>query len=172
MKRSLFAISIAVICFLICAIHPGDARALGKPPQRAPGMAVGSLAPDFNLKDTQGRNVRLSDFRGRKAVMLIFSTTWCPQCRKQVPDNNSVYSRYRNKGLEVFHIDIEEPPDRVTAFIKKYNVQYPVLLDRSGKVGEQYRIVGVPAYVLVDRAGKVVCNPCQSPENTIPSLLQ
>ena len=172
MKRFLFVISIAVFCFLICTLQAGDARAMGKPPQKAPAPPVGGLAPDFNLKDMQGKSVRLSDFRGRKAVLLVFSTTWCPHCREQVSDNNNIYSRYRNKGLEVFHIDIEEPPDRIAAFIKKYKVQYPVLLDRSGKVGEQYRIVGVPAYVLVDRAGKIVCNPCQSPENTIPSLLQ
>lgn len=169
--KKFILVSIALVCLATAVFLSRD---FFKPSGESlkNGAAPASVfAPDFNLRDMEGRHVRLSDFRGKKAALLVFSTTWCPHCRKQVSEINEIYSRYNDKGLEVFHIDIEEPPDRIAAFIKRYKVQYPVLLDRSGKVGEQYRIVGVPTNVLVDKAGKIVCNPCSLVEKTIPSLL-
>jgi len=138
-----------------------------------PGSAVsGAAAPDFTLKDLNGKSVRLSDFRGRNPVLLVFSTTWCPHCRSQVPLINDIYSKYRGKGLQVYHVDIQEPADRINGFVKRYKVTYPVLLDTDAKVSKQYRIVGVPTNVLIDKNGSVVCNPCRSVEKLVPSVVK
>lgn len=134
--------------------------------------AGGSLAPDFRLKDLEGKSVRLSDFRGKNPVLLVFSTTWCPHCRSQVPLINDIYAKYKGKGLQVFHVDIQEPADRIKSFVQRYKVTYPVLLDNDAKVSKQYKVVGVPANVLITKEGNIVCNPCRSVDKLVPSLFK
>lgn len=129
-------------------------------------------ASDFTLKDLYGTNVTLSDYRGRNPVLLVFSTTWCPHCRTQVPLINDIYSRYKDKGLVVFHVDIQEPADRIRSFVSRYNVTYPILLDSDAKVSRRYKVVGVPANVLISKDGYIVCNPCQSVEKVVPSVMK
>lgn len=134
--------------------------------------AGGAAAADFRLADLYGNKVRLSDYFGRNPVLLVFGTTWCPYCRKQVPLINDIYSKYRDKGLVVLGVDINEPVDRVMNFTKQYKVAYPVLLDSDARVSRQYKIVGVPASVLIARDGSIVCNPCRSVEKLVPSVLK
>jgi peroxiredoxin len=135
----------------------------------AAGVAT---APDFTLKDLDGKSVRLSDFRGRNPVLLVFSTTWCPHCRAQVPLINDIYAKYKSRGLQVYHIDIQEPADRIRGFVNRYSVTYPVLLDNDAKVSKQYKVVGVPANVLINKEGSIVCNPCRSVEKLVPSVVK
>lgn len=165
-KRGFLFSAVLLIIFLAGTGHiPGI-------PASGAYAASAAMAPDFTLKDLNGKNVRLSDFRGRNPVLLVFSTTWCPHCRSQVPLINDIYSSYRGKGLQVYHVDIQEPADRIISFVKRYRVTYPVLLDADGKVSKQYRIVGVPANVLINRDGSIVCNPCRSVEKLVPSVLK
>lgn len=89
-----------------------------------------------------------------------------------MPANNDIYANYRGKGLELYHVDIQEPAERIAGFVKRYQVTYPVLLDSDGKVSREYRITGVPAYVLIDRNGKIICKPCRSVEKILPSLFR
>lgn len=142
------------------------------PESSVPDACAAATAPDFVLKDLYGNNVRLSDYRGRNPVLLVFSTTWCPHCRNQVPLINDIYAKYRNRGLVVFHVDIQEPADRIMGFVKQYKVTYPILLDSDAKVSKQYRVVGVPANVLITREGVIVCNPCRSVEKLVPSVMK
>jgi peroxiredoxin len=151
-----------IICLAGLTHGPGKSYAAGG----------STMAPDFTLKDLNGKNVRLSDFRGRNPVLLVFSTTWCPHCRAQVPLINDIYSKYKGKGLQVFHVDIQEPADRIKSFVNKYKVAYPVLLDADAKVSKQYKVVGVPANVLITKEGAIVCNPCRSVEKLVPSVVK
>ncbi len=75
-------------------------------------------------------------------------------------------------GLVVFHVDIQEPADRIKSFVTRYAVTYPVLLDADAKVSKQYRVVGVPANVLITKDGNIVCNPCRSVEKLVPTVLK
>lgn len=141
-------------------------------PGKGHAAADSAMAPDFTLKDLYGNKVTLSDYRGRNPVLLVFSTTWCPHCRTQVALINDIYSKYRGKGLVVFHVDIQEPVDRIKGFIKQYKVTYPILLDTDAKVSKQYKVVGVPANVLITKEGRIVCNPCRSVEKLVPSVVK
>lgn len=131
-----------------------------------------ATAPDFVLKDLYGNNVRLSDYLGRNPVLLVFGTTWCPYCRSQIPLINDIYSKYGGKGLVVLNVDISESADRIMSFAKQHKIAYPVLLDSDAKVSRQYRVVGVPANVLIARDGSIVCNPCRSVEKLVPSVVK
>lgn len=115
---------------------------------------VGERAPDFTLSDLQGRKFRLSEQRG-KPVLLVFTTTWCPTCRAEIPRLKGLYERYAPRGLTMVNIDIQEPRDRVAAFTKQYGLPYRVLPDERGKVARDYGIFGVPTLVLVDKDGMI-----------------
>jgi len=121
---------------------------------------VDEKAGDFSLTDLDGRKFKLSDYRG-KPVLLIFSTTWCNYCRSEIPHFKDIHSKYSRLGLEVINIDIQEPRDRVLRFAQRYELPYRILLDDGGRVAELYSIVGVPALILIDGKGKILCWQCR-----------
>jgi peroxiredoxin len=118
-------------------------------------------ASDFVLKDLEGQNVRLSDYKG-KPVLLYFMATWCPECRATIPHLKEIYSSYNTRGLVLFIIDVMESREKALAFSKKYNLPFPTLLDGEGKVYNSYGVVGVPVKVLIDRNGGIICWNCRS----------
>lgn len=134
------------------------------------GFSQDDIAPDFRLKDLTGQTVQLSNYRG-VPLLLVFSTTWCPNCKTDVPKVNEIYRKYSNKGLIVLMIDIMEPFDRVLNFVRKRRVQVPVLLDPDGKVADAFGVVGVPTKVLVDRKGKIICWNCRTLEAKLKQLM-
>jgi thiol-disulfide isomerase/thioredoxin len=119
------------------------------------------IASDFTLKDLDGNDIRLSRYRG-KVVFLIFGTTWCPQCRNEIPLFKEIQSRYGPKGLVTLYIDIQESKRKAEAFAQQYALNYPTLLDSEGAVTALYGIRGVPTKILIDRNGKIICWNCRS----------
>ncbi|MDD5006220.1 MAG: TlpA disulfide reductase family protein [Candidatus Omnitrophica bacterium] len=120
-------------------------------------------APGFTLVNLSGKNVSLSDFKG-KAVVLFFLTTSCPYCRQELPLLNKEYPNMLASGIELLAIDITESKERVANFAQRYYIKYPVLLDLDGMVSMQYDIIGVPTLILISKEGKVI-----SVENDLPS---
>jgi thiol-disulfide isomerase/thioredoxin len=83
--------------------------------------------PEFTLKDLSGKNWSFADLRG-KVVMVNFWATWCPPCRKEMPDLETLYERFGAKGLVVLGISDEEAA-KVEPFIRERKISFPVLLD-------------------------------------------
>jgi peroxiredoxin len=133
--------------------------------------ALGKKAPDFALKDLQGRNFKLSDHKG-KPVLLIFGTTWCYYCRDEIPRFKKIYAGYAKKGLVIVNIDIQESRDRVSRFADKYELPYKVLLDETADVAENYGVRGVPTMFLIDKQGMIVCRKCPSVEPMLEKMFQ
>lgn len=132
--------------------------------------AQSELAPDFTLKDLQGREFKLSEQRG-KPVLLVFGATWCPSCREEIPYLKEIYAKYARKGLVVVNIDIEEYPDQVARFAEKYQLPYRVLLDETGQVARNYRVRGIPNFTLLNKEGRIVCRECPDVEPLLNKLL-
>jgi peroxiredoxin len=109
---------------------------------------------DFTLKDMQGKEVTLSKLRG-KVVLVNFWATWCPPCRMELPDINSIYARLQSKGLVVLPITHEDA-SKVSPFLAKNNYNLPVLLDPDGKVFKQFHVDGIPKTFVFNREGKLV----------------
>jgi len=123
-------------------------------------------ALDFALKDLDGRNVNLSDYKG-KTIVLYFMATWCPECRGAIPQLKEIYSLYNTKGLVFLMIDVMESKEKVAAFSRKYNIPYPILLDDEGKVYRSYGVGGVPVKALIDRDGRIISWNCRSFDNLL-----
>ncbi|MDQ7082775.1 MAG: TlpA disulfide reductase family protein [Aquificota bacterium] len=118
------------------------------------GLGVGKEAPDFRLKDLSGKEVSLSDFRG-KVVLVNFWATWCPPCKEEIPIFQRVYKKYRDKGFEILAISSDSSPDPVKKFVKEYGLGFIVLYD-DGSVAQKYGIQGLPTSFLINREGKIV----------------
>jgi peroxiredoxin len=121
----------------------------------APFKPQYSTAPDFTLKDLQGKTFRLSAQRG-KPVLIFFGTTWCPGCRAEVPKYKKVHETYTPRGLVVVYINIMEPASKVARFAKANALPYRTLLDEDGSQANKYNVVGVPMIMLVDKEGYII----------------
>jgi peroxiredoxin len=109
---------------------------------------------DFTLTELGGKSWTLKELRGR-VVLVNFWATWCPPCRKEMPDLETLYKRFNDQGLVILAIS-DEDAAKVKPFIAKQKVTYPILLDPGRKVHELFEVVGIPKTFIYDRDGKLV----------------
>ncbi|CDQ42019.1 MULTISPECIES: TlpA family protein disulfide reductase [Virgibacillus] len=125
-----------------------------KPTNLDTGIHVGKLAPDFTLKGLDGKEYRLEDFKGKK-VMVNFWASWCPPCRNEMPDMQRFYEDKDIVILAVNLTDTERKAEDVQQFAKEYKLSFPILLDKDGKVSENYQIKPIPTTYLIDSKGYI-----------------
>jgi peroxiredoxin len=111
-------------------------------------------APDFTLRTTEGRNLRLQEQRGQ-VVLLNFWATWCGPCREEMPQLGKLYERYQGAGFQLLGVNVDEDPAAAAALAQKLGVKFPVLLDSAKQVSKLYELNSMPSTVLIDRDGKV-----------------
>lgn len=112
-------------------------------------------APDFTLKDFDGNNVSLSDFRGKK-VFLNFWATWCPPCKAEMPDIEKIYQENKDdKDFVIIAVDLGEDEETVKNFIDQNKYNFKILLDTDQSVGAQYNITAIPTSFFIDRDGNI-----------------
>ena len=109
---------------------------------------------NFTLKDLNGKPWTLKDLKG-KVVMLNFWATWCPPCRKEMPDLESLHKQFESEGLLVLGVS-DDDPDKVREFVQKQGTTYPVLLDPGSRVNHLLHIEAIPKTFVFDREGKIV----------------
>ena len=109
---------------------------------------------DFTLTDLQGKSWNLRDLRG-KVVLVNFWATWCPPCRKEMPDLEMLYNKFKDQGFVVLAISDEESA-KVAPFISERKISYPVLLDPGRKVNDAFIVDGIPKSFVYNREGKMV----------------
>ena len=115
---------------------------------------VGSPAPEIVLKDLQGRDVKLSDLRG-KIVLVNFWATWCKPCKEEMPAMQASYDKLRDKGFVVLAVNELEDTARVAEHIRTHGHTFEVVMDHNNQVANSYGVVGLPASFLIDPQGIV-----------------
>ncbi len=129
------------------------------------GLKVGATAPEFSvpladgttyqLTDLDGKPIRLADLRG-KAVWVNFWTTWCPPCQSEVPILRDLAERYRDRGLVLVGISVQETsPADVKAYADRYELGYTIGFDGSGKIFHAYKGYALPTQVFIDPNGVI-----------------
>ncbi len=122
-------------------------------------VKVGDTAPDFSMKLTNGKTVKLSDFRG-KIVMLQFTASWCGVCRKEMPFiERDIWQKYKgNPNFALLAIDRDEPLETVIKFAETTGITYPIGLDPNADIFALYadRKAGITRNVIIDKKGKII----------------
>jgi peroxiredoxin len=108
---------------------------------------------DFVLNDLSGKPWTLQSLHG-KVVLVNFWATWCPPCRKEMPDLELLYNRFRDQGFVILAIS-DEQPTKVKPFVTERSVSYPILLDPGRKVNDLFEVQGIPKSFVYNRDGKL-----------------
>jgi peroxiredoxin len=122
-------------------------------------VKIGDTAPDFSLKLTNGKTVKLSELKG-KFVMLQFTASWCSVCRKEMPFiERDIWLKYKDKpDFALLAIDRDEPLETVQGFAKAIPISYPIGLDPNADIFALYaqREAGITRNVIIDKSGKII----------------
>jgi thiol-disulfide isomerase/thioredoxin len=112
----------------------------------------------FTLADLDGRPVKLASWHGRPLI-VDFWATWCPPCRKEIPELNAIYKKYRSKGLMVLGVSVDKVQGdgvkSVRPFAQEFKISYPILM-ADDEVVEALDLDNIPTTLFIDRKGKLV----------------
>lgn len=136
---------------------------IGPAPQE--GLRPGDLAPElavdladgstYQLADLDGRPIRLADLRG-KAVWINFWASWCPPCQQETPIIRELAERYRDAGLVVVAIAVQETsPADIRAYAERYDLGYTIGFDASGHIYREYKVFGLPTQFFIRPDGTI-----------------
>ena len=120
----------------------------------APPSIVGKPAPDFVLRGLDGRNLRLSEFRGQ-VVLVNFWARTDGDSRQQMPALDRINITYQRAGLVVLGVSVDDDLRRSKEFAAAMGVSYPILFDTGSDIGKDYFLQKMPMTILVDRSGVV-----------------
>lgn len=172
----LIVVGIAAISFTV--FSKGNSR-VAYSPEKSPSKISESntqntiiIAPDFSLPKLGGGTMKLSDYRGKKPVILDFWTSWCPNCRRDMPKLNGYYQTYKDR-VEVIGVNLGESENDVRDFIASKNISFPIVLDSYGEAARLYQMNYTNVHVLIDKNGNLVrVVPGDIGESDVKSLIQ
>ena len=122
----------------------------------SPAAEPRPAAPDWQLRDVNGKPVNLAEFKGR-LVVLNFWATWCPPCRQEIPGFVALQRKYQDKGLVIIGVSLDQRgPGVVKPFIGRFGVNYPVVMGNEQIVSDYGGVEAIPTTFIIDRQGKVV----------------
>jgi peroxiredoxin len=143
----LFAVVVCVIVLLVVLRKSRPMIALQP-------KAGTELAPDFTLKAIDGTSIRLSDYRG-KVVLLDFWATWCAPCQEEIPRFVEWQNQYRNQGLQVIGVSMDDSPEPVQRFNREFRMNYPVAVGTQDIASQYGGILGLPVNLVIGRDGNI-----------------
>ena len=112
-------------------------------------------APDFNLKDQYGVVHSLENYKG-KVIFLNFWATWCPPCKKEMPDVESIYKEYEENKKDVVILGVNsEKENEAKKFLKDKGYTFPTVIDENSEVMRKYFIQAFPTSFVIDKEGNV-----------------
>ncbi len=152
-KSPLALVAVAVAALLLV---PGCGAEGGAGGGAAAPSGSGTVAPDFTARDVDGKTFRLSDHLGKSVILLDFWATFCEPCKAEFPHLGALYVQKKDKGLLVIGVAMDGPESaaEVPAFVKRHDVDFPVVLDDDSRIASLYDPKkSMPLSVLIGREG-------------------
>jgi peroxiredoxin len=134
---------------------PAGAPVAGK--ASGPSCAAKTRANlDFTLKDINGANVKMADYKG-KVVLLNFWATWCAPCKREIPEFVEAYERYRDQGFVILGVLSEDDPTpaELRTFMTEFKMNYPVFREHQELAAANGELWALPTSFLIDRQGSI-----------------
>lgn len=126
---------------------------------QAQDVSVGKMAPEIDLKDPNGKSIKLSSLKG-KVVLLDFWASWCGPCRMEMPNVVAAYKKYKDKGFTVYSVSLDKDAtawkNSIGALGMTWENQVSDLKFWQSAAAATYGVQGIPAAFLLDREGKIV----------------
>ena len=120
----------------------------------ASALEIGKPAPDFTLKSISGANLNLTEQRG-KIIVINFWASWCGPCRTEMPVLQTFYDKYKDLGVSVWGVNVEQENQAGRDFLADLNLTFPILFDASNTLSETYQVEAMPTTIIIDRDGLV-----------------
>lgn len=121
-----------------------------------PAGVTGEKAKEFTVQDEQGNKLKMGDLaKGKKVLLIDFWASWCKPCRNEIPNVKKLYELYKDKGLEVVSVSIDQNEKAWKKAVKDENLQWPNFLDRLG-AADVYKVKSIPAMFLIDASNLTV----------------
>lgn len=125
---------------------------------------------NFTLDQFEGSKVSLAEQKG-KVVLVDFWATWCGPCRAAIPNLVRMYNEYKDQGLVVLGISLDQEKDALPKFIKDYNITYPILYGNQ-QIARAYEVQSIPTLVIFDKKGKIAFREVGFSDENITTLEQ
>ncbi|MEE8405054.1 MAG: TlpA disulfide reductase family protein [candidate division Zixibacteria bacterium] len=158
MKRSKIRASLiilALISLMIAGCSSSDSSSRPKNDSNSAGISTINV-PHFSAKDIDGELHHSSEWLGKQPVVINVWGTWCPPCRREIPDLARLYEEYKPKGVELISLAVKDTPERVRQYAGRNNMNW-VLLMSEDQILIDYRATrGVPTTIFIDRDGNEV----------------
>lgn len=152
-----FYITIFIVLVFVLMIFVSQSNLISsfKSYSNSSKLEIGSEAPFFVLNTPDKKEVDFKEeFSKNEITILFFLESYCGACQKQTPELVDLYKEYESKGIKVFAIDIiEEDKETIKEFTEKYKVNFPILLDKKGKVSAMYKVKRTPTVFFVNKDG-------------------
>ena len=153
-----------LLFFMIVVMSPVSAGGLMDP------MESKSKAANFNLEDTHGTEVSLSDYKG-KFVLLNFWATWCAPCRKEMPAMSNLHDDFKDAGLEVVGVHVGPSLAGIKKFLESVPVSFTILIDKDMSLAS-WGVQGLPTTFLINPEGKLIYKAVGEREWDSPEMVK
>jgi cytochrome c biogenesis protein CcmG/thiol:disulfide interchange protein DsbE len=119
---------------------------------------VNKKAGEFSLQGLDGQTVALTDYRGKKKVVVSFWASWCGPCRRELPALAEFYRKYHkdDSNFEILAISIDEDRADAEGYASKAKLPFPVLWDPASKAADAYSVEAIPSMFVIDSNGTIV----------------
>lgn len=149
--------ALCLVVYAICFLPVEGTAASAEPPSPFAGdNIVDTQAPDFTLKDADGKAISLASYRG-SVVLLNFWATWCPSCREEMPSMNKLVRQFKNRKFAIIEVATDRSSSDVRNYLKKHPSDATVLVDDGLSVSRSlYKVFVLPMSFLIDKKGVIV----------------
>lgn len=153
MFKKVIAAVVLIALFTVAIVQAMDKNTEEKVTETGTaGIEIGDKAKDFELKTLDGKNVKLSDLKGKK-VILNFWATWCPPCKAEMPEMQKYFEEISD-DVVILAVNIDPQLD-VQGFVDKGGITFPILLDEADEVNGMYQVISIPTTYFIDTKGVI-----------------